>query len=268
MWARLRAWGMNLVDALLRDGAARRTGARALTALLALLLFGFVKGWVPLVVMAVVGLAFVMGNRLNAQQRLRRAATLPLDDPRQPPDPFGWIGDGLPTASALHQLARAVDAARRDRFVEAHDLLPTIDRKALRPEELRLLEGVRAIVHLGLDAHTRAAELAIVALPSGCEDIDARLGRLMLSRAWQQEGRLASIDAAWAEAGVDREAKGALPRLRKLLSLRVFPDGPAASTMTREEARDLALEARAVGDEQLAHEIEVEAELRAQRAYR
>jgi hypothetical protein len=74
--------------------------------------------------------------------------------------------------------------------------------------------------------------------------------------------RLGAIDDAWERAGIALEGEGPLPRLRRLLRAR----DAGADAWPVDEARALAEEAEAVGDEVLASELRARAH--AGRAYR
>lgn len=268
MWDLLVEWGADLFMATARHGAralVTRVAIFALAIVVALVLaarFG-VSGIFP-VLFALAFSLYSAADVLGSRAILERALTLSLDDPRQPPPALHVTFSG-PTASSLSRLAVAVDAARRGRYAEASELIPLVHRDLLRPEELRAVEAVLALVELGLDDDARAAQHAVNALPSGSEDIDARLGRLLLAREWHGGGvRLGAIDAAWERAGVSLDDDGALPRLRRLLRVRDAP--PDEVPLSADETRALAEEARALGDDALAGELTARA--RGSRLYR
>ncbi|WP_437479498.1 hypothetical protein WME75_33705 [Sorangium sp. So ce1014] len=250
------------------DGAARSAGGVArrrrrlvLVLLLSLLvaascflgeLWG-AKGLLPAVALFLLA---VQASRavLDARASLWRAAALDLDDPAQRPsecvDP--WFSP--PTARVLRALAAVVDAARRERYALALERLPSVDRAALRPDEARLLEAARALLSLGLGDPARAAQQAIVALPTGIDAIDARLGRVVLADAWKSPARLEAIDRAWRrelQSGVTSEA---LERLLSLSRLRFVPH--AVEALKPAEARELSAEAWSIGEEELAAALE------------
>jgi hypothetical protein len=188
-----------------------------------------------------------------ARDGLWRASNLRLDDARQRPDPEAMAGIASASAQALHRLALATDAVRRGRNADAANLAAGIDRTRLRRSELALLEAVRAMVSLGLGDHDRAAQLAVLALPTGLPEIDEALGRAVLSQAWHDERRLSSVDRAWQKAGIELGGDGALPRMRRLTRLRFEPE--RRMRVAPVEARELADEARAIGDDDLALEL-------------
>lgn len=189
---------------------------------------------------------------MRARTALWNAARLPLADPKQPPDRDG--ADLPPTARALYALAGAVNEARRGGFLDAAHSLEKLDRDRLRPEEDRLFDAARAMVSLGLGDPRRAAALAARALPTSSEDLDFQLGRMMVAQAWSDADRLRKIDATWATAGVTPGTKDALPRLRAIVRLRI--DTSTIEGLETWEAKSLADEARAVGDEALAADLE------------
>ncbi len=192
-----------------------------------------------------------------ARDALWRAAQLPLDDPRQPALPVDPAVTLTPTAVALRGLGAVVDDVRRERYTAASEAMPRVDRALLRPEEIRLLEGSRAMISIGLgDTHT-AAQLAVAALPTGSEDIDTRLGRAVISDAWKAPELLRAIEADWRARGITPDHEGTLGRLHRLTRLRIderLLDGVGAA-----EARALSSEARAVGDEDFAADLEARA---------
>lgn len=189
---------------------------------------------------------------LRARAALFRAARAPLTDPKQRPALSGL--DLPPTARSLYQLANAVDRARRGETIEASTTLDRVDRDRLRPPEIRLFFAARALVSLSLADGRRAAHDAARALPTGCDDLDFQLGRALVADAWSDAERLMRIDESWASEGVAPGVKDALPRLRAIMRLRIDPtvlDGVASW-----DAKALADEARAVGDEALAADLE------------
>lgn len=193
-------------------------------------------------------------NVITVREELWRAACLELDDPRQRPRVHPDVGFMAFTAVALGRLALAVDAVRRGSYVDANTLVPHIDRPLLRPEEERMLEAVRAMISLGMGDSRRAAQQAVVALPTGSDAIDVTLGRAAVADAWGSEKRLAALDAAWAGEGIEGDLEGAMPRLRKLVQVRLDPGALAA--LSPADARALSDEARAIGDESLATALE------------
>ncbi|WP_434042489.1 MULTISPECIES: hypothetical protein [Sorangium] len=191
---------------------------------------------------------------VDARASVWRAAALDLEDPAQRPracaDP--WFSP--PTARVLRALADVIDAARRERYAIALDRLPHVDRAALRPDEVRLLDAARALLSLGLGDPARAAQQAIIALPTGIDAIDARLGRVVLADAWRSPSRLDAIDRAWRRelgSGVTSEA---LERLLSLSRLRLVPH--AVDALRPAEARELSAEAWSIGEEELAAALE------------
>jgi len=185
-----------------------------------------------------------------ARDAVWRAACFPLDARRQRPDDLR--GRVLaPTAASLALLAAAVDLVRRGCFADATDLLSPIRGELLRPEEHQLLGAVRAMISVGLGSTDRAAQEAARALPTGSEDLDTTLGRALLADAWDDPERLRAIHAAWARAGVSH---GPLARMAALTRVRI--DAGALEQVAARDARDLADEARAIGDEALAAELD------------
>ncbi len=184
---------------------------------------------------------------------LWQAACLDLDDEEQRPE---HVEDSVfiaPAALSLHKLAVAIDHGRRGRYLEAMDLLPRIDKKHLRADEMRLLEAVKALISVGLGDGRNAARRSIVALPTGSDDLDMALGRVVLADAWNAPARLQKITNAWSTSG---NAGAALGRLSRLGRLRLAPESVARLRI--DEARELSEEARAVGDDGLASELEAQ----------
>lgn len=214
-------------------------GPRGLLALAALLMLVF-------------GAAFQV---LRARASLWNAARLPLTDPRQRPDRAAL--DLPPTARAVATLAVALDDARRGAFLDAAQALEEVERARLRLDEERLYEAARALVSLGLGDPGRAAAQASRALPTGCDDLDFVLGRMMVAEAWSDASALRRIDDAWATEGIAPGTKQPLPRLRAIVRLRI--DTSTIEGLETWEARALADEARAVGDDALAADLEARA---------
>jgi hypothetical protein len=256
VWALLLEWCAEVV-------AATASGRRLppLVAAMAATLVGLVlavsfgpRGLLPLVGLVVIVFAAAR-DVFVAREEAFHAAHEPLDAPGQRPT---WRGDPrltAPSAVALHQLARAIDAARHGQYADASDLVPLVDRDLLRTEELRLLDAVRALVSCGLGDDARAAQQAVVALPTGCDAIDQALGRVVLARAWDDPERLRVIDAAWSRAGVPLREPGSLPELRRLARLRIDP--ATGGELGAADALALAEHARAVGDDGLAVDLEL-----------
>jgi hypothetical protein len=159
-----------------------------------------------------------------------------------------------PTSASLVRLAEAVTAVRRGRYVVASELLPQIERRLLRPEEGQLLDAVRAMISMGLGSTQRAAQQAVTALPTGSEALDTCLGRTVVSEAWNDRTRLTAIQSAWERAGVRR---GPLSRLSTLVRIRL--DEGQLDRVPTPEARELSDEARAIGDDALAAELDARA---------
>jgi hypothetical protein len=258
MWGFLLAYTGELLVSPLRTTPSRSLagGIAAWTALLFTMAGALLKR--PLLSAIPLGfILFALTTVALAYRRVERARDLALDDPREPPSPPPWfLPFALPTSLTLFTLARAIDAIRRGKAEAASELARTIDEHTLRAQEIRLLEGVRALVTLGRGQRTRATERALAALPTGSDDMDACLGRLALASAWGNHVRLGKIDDAWDEAGVGREGEGSLPRLRRLVELHLAPGEPDVEPLPQDERRALALEARAVGDEELARDLE------------
>ena len=136
-------------------------------------------------------------------------------------------------------------------------MIALVDRALLRESELRLLEAVRALISLGLGDGKRAAQQAVLALPSGSEPLDAELGRALIKDAWSDTTRLSAIDGAWNDAGISLDRVGTLPKLRVLIRIRAF--GDEVGSLGPAQARGLAEEARSIGDEELAADLDVQA---------
>ena len=258
MWEALLEWCAGLFGATIRERNAE-LGAF----FIGVFILGFtllqrwgLAGWViPALLVAVAANAARDVNR--ARDAAWRTARLPLDDPRQAPD-RDHEAQLLPkTARALLRLAAAVDDVRRGRYTTANDALILIAPTLLRPEEARLLEAVRALISLGLGDTRTAAQLAATALPTGSEEIDAQLGRAVIADAWNEPARLRVIQARWDGRGIAPDQEGALARLHRLTRLRI--DERLLDEIGAIEARTLSSEARAVGDEDFAADLEARA---------
>ena len=186
-----------------------------------------------------------------------RAACLHLDDARQPPAKDLLARDMPTTARALRTLAAAVDDARRGHYTAAIKAISRVDRVLLRAEEARLLDAVRAMISLGLGDTRKAAQIAASALPTGSEEIDACLGRVIVADAWREPARLRVIQIDWDSKGVATDDDSALARLHRLTRLRI--DERLLDHVGPAEARTLSSEARAVGDEDFAADLEARA---------
>jgi hypothetical protein len=217
--------------------------------------WGTLRGLVPAIFFLVLA-ALAARTVIAVRAELWRAARLELHDPRQKPGALaaGWLMGS--TAGALGSLALAVNAVRRGELVEANDHMQFIDRLLLRPEEARLLDAVRAMISLGMGDRERAAQQAVAALPTGSEPLDEALGRVAVAEAWDSPTRLKAMDAAWKAEGVAFDMEDPLGRLHRLVRLRV--EG-GIDALRAEEARALCDEARAIGDDLLAVELEARA---------
>jgi hypothetical protein len=267
MWGFLLAWSGEVLLLPFRRRWDDDLVASALTvAAVGCFFAGVAARSVVAVLVPLVFASLAAGNVAFAFVALERARIEPLAAPSALFDPRKAALLFVPTAIALHRLALALDAVRRDQFVLANQLLDTVDRARLRSDHIRLMEGVRANVTLALGDRARAAQQALAALPTGSEDLDARLGRLAVESAWTSEHRLVLIDRAWEKAGIAPGVGGALPRLRLLVALKLASAEAAAAPTDPAEASALAEEARAVGDERLALDLEVS--LRRTRGYR
>lgn len=257
VWAWLSEWCADVFGATSRaePGATLRVVV-GLGLLVLVAIVGFAdagaRGLLPMLTLGVLGL-LVARDVFLARDELWRAARLPLGDPRQ--RPRSPVPDKLwaPTAVALRRLAAAIDGTRRGRFAEASDLLAMIPGDLLRPDETRLAAGARAMVSLGLGDSSRAAEVGAGAVPTGSDEMDAALGRAMVTVAWSEPQRLTAIDRAWSEAGVGLHGDRSLERLRRLIRVRLEP--PRLAELGHEEARELGDEATAIGDDTLAMEL-------------
>ena len=216
--------------------------------------WGFFEALAPAAIVLIIG-PYVAHKVVRARDELWRAACLDLEDPRQMPRPMRCFRPFLaPTAIAVARLAVAVDQARRGSLKRANEVVSEVERRLLRDDEVRLLEAIRALSTLASGDKRRAAQQAVLALPSGSEAIDADLGRVVVEDAWREPARLAAIDAAWDKEGIGVDHDGALARLRVLVRMRAF--GGDVASLGHAEARALVDDARAIGDEDLATELE------------
>jgi hypothetical protein len=156
----------------------------------------------------------------------------------------------IPEVVATRYVAVAVDAARRGDLALADDAIRRVERALVARDDLRLLAAARALVCLGLGDEERAARLAVLAVPTRSDELDARLARSVVARAWAEPPRLAAIDRAWAEAGVLASRDDVLGRLRRLCRVRLDPS--LVDEIAPREAELLAEEARAMDDHELA----------------
>ena len=245
------------------DGFRRFSRLVAFTLLLLLLGAFLVVRWGPVghIGPALLLLVCVQPARevLEARRRLWRAACAPLDARSQRPDDLQGKVLGV-TALSLRQLAIAVASVRCGRFDLATDTLRLVDAQKLRQEERQLLDAAKAMVLIGLGDGHEAARKVEHALPTGSSELDACLGRTLITDAWRNTAHLISIDAAWSRAGARSPA---LRRLQRIVRLRIDPrllDG-----VSRDEARALSDEAGALGDKDLAAALAVRAQKSAYR---
>jgi len=217
--------------------------------------WGYLRGLAPAV--GLIGVAALAARTVFAvRDELWRAACLKLNDPRQRPSVLGPGRLMGPTASALGSLALAVNAVRRGELVEANDFARLIDRILLRPEEARLLDAVRAMILLGMGDQEQAAQQAVPVLPTGSPALDEALGRAAVTDAWGSSARLKAIGEAWKAEGVGFDLNEPIERLHRLVKLRV--EG-GIEVLPADEARALCDEARAIGDDLLAVQLEARA---------
>jgi hypothetical protein len=257
-------WGILLEIFVSIFGFAARSRAHMLVIGclgLALLAVISLKIWGPVGLLAP-ALLLILGVTIalqaaQARDAAWRAASLRLDDPRQLPDPGAITSAVTPTAETLRRLGVALDDVRRARYLAAHEALPRIDRALLRPEEARLLDAVHALSALGLGNLRMAAQHATAAIPTGSEELDAYLGRAVIAESWHQPDRLRVIQTEWDRAGITPDQDSTLARLHRLTRLRI--DMRLLEDVSAIEARALSTEARAVGDEDLAADLEARA---------
>jgi hypothetical protein len=264
MWELLLEWCADIFGETMRSRLGHLIVACGGILMLGVLLverWGLFGSLVPALLLA---FAVITARDVSrARDALWRTACLGIDQPRQAPAE-GFEGRLLaPTAIALYRLAAAVNDVRRGSYMEASDRLPWIERDKLRPEEVQLLEAVRAMISLGLGDMWRAAQQAAGALPTGIDELDVSLGRALLSDAWNAPERLRAIDRAWDRAGVGRDPDQSLARLARLAKVRL--DARLLDQIRGPEARNLSDEARALGDEELAAELEARSRARAYR---
>lgn len=264
MWEVLLEWSAGVLGLTARP----RTGQLVIAcivigafSLMMLEVWGIAGLLVPCSVIAVVGNA--AREVAAARDCLWRAAHLHLDDPRQTPAIAASLSARPATATALHLLAAAVNDARRARHDAANNALPRIDRALLRADEARLLDAVRAMISLGLDDTITGAQRAALAIPTGSEEIDAHLGRAVIAAAWNKPAQLRMIQDDWESKGIAPDQDGTLARLHRLTRLRI--DERLIESVGAVEARALSSEARAVGDEDFAADLEARARDRAYR---
>lgn len=251
MWETLVEWCADVFGVTVRGRVGQLVVFCALVFALGLLLvarWGFGSLVVPIGLLA---LAVLAARQVSAaRDDVWRAACLELDEPgQQPEDARGKVL--APTAAALARLATSVDLVRRAEYAEANDIVPQIHRDLLRAEEVQLLDAVRAMISIGLGEPSRAASQAAAALPTGSPDLDACLGRTLLADAWNDPARIAAIHEAWRRAGITH---GPLSRLSTLMRLRI--DAGELDRVAAPAARELAEDARAIGDDGLASELE------------
>ena len=186
-----------------------------------------------------------------ARDEVWRAASRALDGGPLVEAPTRGFTAATTTSTSLLRLADAITAVRQGRYAVASTIVPQIQRDLLRPAELQLLDAVGAMSALGVGGPAGAAQQAVAALPSGSRELDLCLGRKVVADAWNDLPRLAAIQAAWDHAGV---TDGPLARLRGLVRLRL--DAGRIEILETPEARDLSDEARAIGDDELAAELD------------
>lgn len=225
--------------------------------------WGFFRGFLPVFLGFALAL-WAARSVVSTREMLWRAASLPLDDPGQAPDKHTELRLMGATAAELDKLVMAVDSVRRGGAQKAKQLADAVDRTKLRPDEMRLCDAVLAMAALSQGDAKRAAELAVLALPTQCACFDRDLGRTVLASAWTSPERLSRILEAWeAEGGLCDDGLGRLAVLGQIALA-----GNADSVLSHlgaEEARLLSVEARAVGDMQLAAELETRAHAHAYR---
>lgn len=188
----------------------------------------------------------------SARSAVWRAARRALTDKTQTPyrDGRGFP----PTASTLWKLANAVNLVRRGQYAEASEYVEEVDRELLLAEENRLFDAVRAMISIGLGDTQGAAIQASNALPTTCEDFDQVLGRALVTAAWNNPETLRTLENTWAENGVTTGLRLPMPRLRAIVRVRI--NESPIEALESWEAKELADEARAVGDESLATDLE------------
>jgi hypothetical protein len=260
VWERILEWCAEIFGMSVRSKLGQLIGYCVALFVLGLL---FMSRWGPegwLVPALLIALSAAAARQVAvARNEVWRAAAMSLEEPRQLPSRPAAFRVVAPTAASLHDLAQAVDDVRRGRYAEADESVQHVQRALLRQEEIQLLDAVRAMVSVGTGANERAAQQAAGVLPSGSTEIDACLGRTLVANAWNTPGRLVAIQEAWERAGV---TSGPLFRLGTLVRIRI--DGGKMDDLSTPEARELSDEARAIGDDELASELDA----RSKAAYR
>jgi hypothetical protein len=258
MWEVLLEWLASVLGLTARPRSGQLVVACLVVGVLGLV---GIELWGPSGLIVPAGIVLLTAGAVRqvagARDALWRAACLTLDAPLQQPAPVMLTGAMAPSARALAHLGAAVDDARRGHYTAANDALPRVDRSLLRPEEIRLFDAVRAMISLGLGDTGTAAKLAVAALPTGSEEIDAHLGRAVITEAWSAPERLRVIHADWENKGIAADQDGTLARLHRLTRLRI--DARFLDDVGAAEARMLSSEARAVGDEDFAADLEARA---------
>jgi hypothetical protein len=175
---------------------------------------------------------------LRARALLWRTALLGDAELRatgQEPTPDAHLFGG--TAGTLHRLAQAVLMVRRGAPGAAREWLGSVDRSRLFPEEDQLVDTVHALVQDLERDHTKGREP----------------GRALVAALWHDPERLAAALGAWDRAGLDARSTSARSGLPGLVRVRIDP--PLLDQLAPDEARALAEEAQAIGDERLAAEL-------------
>ena len=159
-----------------------------------------------------------------------------------------------PPAIAVRRLTDAVDAVRRGRYVDATDLLPRIDTLDLRAEGEATPAGSSSHDLRGARRFERVLQYS-AALPTGSDDLDSVLGRAIVAARHRPCIPSREHRSSVENGGCSDGRRGPLSRLRTLIGLRREPSSLALLGLT--ELRELALEARAVGAERFAVELEI-----------
>lgn len=242
---------MELCAGMLGATQRKRTGALVLfnvaLCLLTLRLV-LVEGPLALVVplLATVAIALPPVHVILTRSRLWRTAGLTLDTAAQrPPAEGGALGGH--TSRSLRALTILVDRVRHGDHAGAEELVREVDRDLLRPEELALLDAARSLIlAVGLGGAGRVARRAVLGA-----DADVSFARTLFAGAWRDGDRLVALLGAWPAAPAQRGTYARLPRLARLASAPEDLRG-----VERAEARELAEEARALGDDGLAAELD------------
>lgn len=244
---------IGLLDSRWRPTPTGALPALMLAGVLALGVWGALGGgWKALAFWAI-PLVIVVVHAIDLARMRVHLASAAREPYPLPPDLTEEASVRSPLLGALHRSAKIIALSFQGRWLDAQELAQGMDRGRLDERSARLLDAARAFADLRAGDRERAAQLAIVSLPTWEPRVDRELAISVLAQAWNDPERLGALAAGWAGP----EYPEMMRQLGVLASIRlaVRGGGAPADAVERRDLVALAADAREVGDEELADRL-------------